>query len=100
MGCVEAAGVVTVAHEIVVSGRVQGVFFRDSLRRVADRHGVTGWVRNEPNGTVRAHLEGAAEDIEVVLEWIRRGGPQGARVDALDLADRQPTGLGEFVVKY
>lgn len=90
----------TVAYELVVTGRVQGVFFRDSLRRVAGTHGVVGWVRNEPNGTVRAHLEGDQDDVSLVLDWIRRGGPDGARVDAVDLADREPRGLVDFTILY
>lgn len=90
----------SVAKEVVVSGRVQGVFFRATLRRVASSHGVAGWVRNEPNGTVRALLEGDAEAVARVLDWIRRGGPEGARVDRVDTADREPTGSADFVVLH
>ena len=91
---------VTVAQEVVITGRVQGVFFRTSLRRVADRYGVGGWVRNEPNGTVRAYLEGDPEAVHQVLHWIRGGGPEGARVDAVDLAERTPTGVSAFAVRH
>ena len=90
----------TVARELVVTGRVQGVFFRASLRRVASSHGVGGWARNEPNGTVRAYLEGESDAVERVVDWIRRGGPEGARVDAVDLADREPRGVTEFTILH
>jgi acylphosphatase len=90
----------TVAQEVVVTGRVQGVFFRDSLRSVASTHGVGGWVRNEPNGTVRAYLEGEVDAVGRVVDWIRRGGPEGARVDAVDLADRGPRGTTDFTILH
>jgi acylphosphatase len=90
----------TIAHELIVSGRVQGVFFRDSLRRVADAHGVGGWVRNEPNGTVRAYLEGDADAVQKVLDWIREGGPRQARVDAVNVTEREPKGATDFVIRH
>jgi acylphosphatase len=90
----------TIAQEVVVSGRVQGVFFRTSLRRVAERNGVAGWVRNEPNGTVRAYLEGTEEAVGQVLGWIREGGPEDALVRAVNLADRVPSGIEGFSVRH
>lgn len=90
----------TVAKEIVVSGRVQGVFFRASLRRTATERSVAGWVRNEPNGTVRAYLEGEPHDVDEVLGWIRDGGPPDARVDAVRTAEREPRGAQDFVVRH
>ncbi|MBI4321765.1 MAG: acylphosphatase [Chloroflexi bacterium] len=71
------------AH-VLVSGLVQGVFFRDSLRAVANRHGVTGWVRNTFDGAVEAVLEGEQDDVQQVVEWSRRG-PPGADVTDVDV---------------
>lgn len=68
------------ATRVEVHGHVQGVFFRDSTRKQAQQHGVTGWVRNDPGGTVTAHLEGDDDAIEAVVAWMRRGGPPRAEV--------------------
>lgn len=62
------------AH-IYVSGYVQGVFFRASMREVAQQYGVTGWVRNLPDGRVEAVLEGEEDKVLKVIEWSRRGPP-------------------------
>jgi len=61
---------------IIVSGRVQGVWFRESCRREATAAGVTGWVANRGDGTVHAVLEGERAAVDRVLAWIRRGPPQ------------------------
>ena len=88
-----------VAKRVVVSGRVQGVFFRASTRRCASEHGVAGWVRNDPAGTVTAHLEGDPDGVEEVLGWIRAGGPPAARVDDVDVADAEDAGATSFEVR-
>jgi acylphosphatase len=54
-----------VRYRVLISGRVQGVFFRDSCRRLAEQHGVAGWVRNLPDGRVEAVFEGPAEDVHI-----------------------------------
>ena len=64
------------ATDIVVTGRVQGVFFRAAMREQADRLGVTGWVRNEPDGTVPAHLEGSAQRRLPTARWCAEGPPR------------------------
>lgn len=69
-------------RQIRVSGRVQGVGFREALREEAERAGLTGWVRNRADGTVEALLQGEAESVEAVVAWARRG-PSAARVTAL-----------------
>jgi len=68
-----------VTRQITVSGRVQGVGYRDALRRQAEALGVTGWVRNRSDGSVEALLQGSAEAVEALLSWARRG-PPAARV--------------------
>jgi acylphosphatase len=83
---------------VVVHGLVQGVFFRDSVRRRAEREAVTGWVRNRPDGSVEAAFEGAPEAVERVVAFCREG-PRGARVDALERFDEEPEGLPDFAVR-
>ena len=84
-----------IARRVVVHGRVQGVFFRDSTRRVAERHGVAGWVANRPDGTVEALLEGPREGVEAVIAFCRAG-PRGAEVRRVEVEEREPEGLGGF----
>lgn len=66
------------AH-LIISGRVHGVFFRMETRRTAERLGVTGWVRNLPDGTVEAVFEGAADAVQKAVQWCRTG-PRMAEV--------------------
>lgn len=80
------------AH-IFVSGIVQGVFFRATMREIARRHGVTGWVRNLPDGRVEAVLEGPEDAVKKVIEWAHRGPPL-ARVE--DVEVRWEEYKGEF----
>lgn len=68
-----------IARRVVVSGRVQGVGFRESLVAVAAGHGVAGWVRNRADGTVEAVLQGEEAPVDAVTAWCRRG-PPAARV--------------------
>jgi len=63
-----------------IYGRVQGVFFRSSMREIAKKNGVTGWVRNVGDGSVEAVIEGEKKALERVIEWAHRGPPL-ARVD-------------------
>jgi acylphosphatase len=86
-----------VRTRVVVSGLVQGVFYRDTCRREARRGGVAGWVRNRPDGTVEAVFEGPRESVDRMVEWCRRG-PSRARVRALTTLPEEPEGLREFVV--
>jgi acylphosphatase len=87
-----------VARQVVVRGRVQGVFFRATCRDEALLRGVTGWARNEPDGSVRAHLEGPAGAVEDVVEWCRRG-PRHAVVDSVDVTVATATGAPGFDVR-
>lgn len=81
-----------------MSGHVQGVFFRDSCRDVAQRHGVAGWVRNVGDGSVEAELEGEPEAVEAVAEWARQG-PDHAWVDTVEQTEVEPTGQTGFSVR-
>lgn len=87
-----------VARRIAASGRVQGVFFRDSTRREAIRLGVTGWVRNCPDGTVEAHIEGAPDAVAALVRWAREG-PRHADVDDLRVDEAEIEDCGRFVVR-
>ena len=79
-------------------GRVQGVFFRDSVRREAERRGVAGWARNCSDGTVEAVFEGPAEAVKAIVEACRRG-PGHAAVSSLDVVDETPEGLTAFEIR-
>lgn len=65
----------TARAHVIVSGRVQGVFFRAETKRAADRIGVAGWVRNRPEGTVEAVFEGEKKKVEAAVNWCRQGSP-------------------------
>jgi acylphosphatase len=86
-----------VRTHVVVSGRVQGVFFRDSIRRLAEQHGVAGWVRNTWDGTVEAVFEGEPDEVDRMVEFCRKG-PPGARVENVDVSTEAPEGLSGFRV--
>lgn len=83
----------------IVSGRVQGVFFRDTCARVASGLGVRGWVRNRPDGTVEVVAEGPRESVDQLLTWCNDGPPR-ARVAGLDIIDELPLAEHGFRVKY
>jgi acylphosphatase len=82
----------------VVSGVVQGVFFRDTCRRVAEQQGVAGWVRNLPDGRVEAVFEGQPQLVEQLIKWAAQGPPQ-ATVTAVDVEDEAVEGLTAFEVR-
>jgi acylphosphatase len=83
---------------VVVSGRVQGVFFRDTVRRRARASGVAGWARNLPDGTVEAVFEA---DPAVVDQMVRfcRAGPGRADVTSVEVIDEEPEGLSGFEIR-
>lgn len=76
---------------IHVSGRVQGVFYRSNTRRRALELGLTGWVRNLPDGRVEAIVEGEEEQVEKLIQWCRRG-PRSTAVAGLEARREPPTG--------
>jgi len=85
-------------RRIVVHGHVQGVFFRDTTRRLAEQHRVAGWVRNNWDGTVEAVFEGDGEAVERLVAFMRQG-PRGAHVDGVDVSDEPEEGLVGFDVR-
>jgi acylphosphatase len=86
-----------IRRRVVVHGFVQGVFFRDTLRRQAVTRGVWGWARNNRDGTVEAVFEGEREAVERMVELARQG-PSGARVDRIEVFEEEPEGLSGFEV--
>jgi acylphosphatase len=81
-----------------VHGRVQGVFFRDSARREAQRRGVAGWAANRPDGSVEIVLEGPRAAVAEVVQWCRHG-PRGAHVTETEVDECAPVGLRGFEVR-
>ncbi|MFG2827593.1 acylphosphatase [Streptomyces sp. NPDC048434] len=84
-----------IRRRVVVSGDVQGVFFRDTCRRTADEQGVAGWVRNLPDGTVEAVFEGEPEPVQKLVDWAREGPPM-ATVNTVSVHEEEPEGLTGF----
>ena len=87
-----------IARRVVVSGRVQGVFFRETTRRRAQAAGVSGWVRNNADGTVEAWLEGEEGDVAVLVDFVSRG-PDSAEVADVAVSDVEPAGARGFAVR-
>ncbi len=86
-----------VARRLVISGRVQGVGFRYFTQAAAHREGVTGWVRNLPDGRVEAYVEGEAEAVDRVERAVRQG-PGGARVESVYVDAEDPRRTKDFSI--
>jgi acylphosphatase len=87
-----------IRRRVIVRGLVQGVFFRDSTRRLALRHGVSGWVANRPDGALEAVFEGEADAVERLVAFSREG-PRGAQVESIEVTEEEPEGLSGFSVR-
>jgi acylphosphatase len=84
-----------IRRRVTVTGRVQGVFFRETMWRRAELVRVNGWVRNNGDGSVEAVFEGEQKAVERLVDWCREG-PRGARVEWVDVASEEPEGLERF----
>jgi acylphosphatase len=82
---------------VVVRGRVQGVWFRGSIRERAHEQGVAGWVRNRPDGALEAVFEGPRAGVESLVRFCQTGPPQ-ARVETVEALEEQPAGITGFHV--
>jgi acylphosphatase len=87
-----------IRRRVIVHGMVQGVFFRDSTRRLANQHAVAGWVENRWDGTVEAVFEGEQEAVERLVRFVHEG-PRGAEVDRVEVTEEEPEGLSGFGVR-
>jgi acylphosphatase len=86
-----------VRKRVIVHGRVQGVFFRDTTRRIAESRGVAGWVRNNPDGSLEATFEGPANAVDAMVRFAHDG-PRGAGVEGVEVFDEEAEGLTGFRV--
>lgn len=84
------------AREVRVTGHVQGVFFRAGCADRAEDLGVTGWMRNEADGSVTGHFEGDPRAVDALIAWCHDGPPR-AHVDAVEVTDADVSGASRFV---
>jgi acylphosphatase len=84
-----------IARRALLTGRVQGVFFRAHVQEEARRRGVSGWAANRPDGAVEIHVQGDPAAVEEVLD-AARSGPPGARVEAVDVREAEPEDVDGF----
>lgn len=87
-----------VRRRLLISGQVQGVFFRDRCRREATAAGVAGWARNLPDGRVEVVAEGEPEAVERLQRWCGQGPPRG-EVRSVEAVDEHPEGLSGFATR-
>jgi acylphosphatase len=87
-----------IRRRVVVHGLVQGVFFRDTVRRRAQTTGVSGWVRNNWNGTVEAVFEGEPDAVARLVAFCQEG-PRGAQVDRVEVVEEAPEDLRGFEIR-
>lgn len=81
-----------------IKGKVQGVFFRATARRIAEKNNLKGWIKNKTNGNVEAVVTGKKEDVDIFIEWCREG-PEKAIVDEVKITHLEETVFKEFNVE-
>ena len=85
---------------LLISGKVQGVYFRQSMMETAEKNNVVGWVQNLPDNKVEAMLEGNDTNVDAVIEWAYFG-PAGAAVDDLKITEENHVGeFSDFEIRY
>ncbi|MGN6868202.1 MAG: acylphosphatase [Solirubrobacteraceae bacterium] len=87
-----------IRRRVTITGRVQGVFFRDSLRQRANSHDVAGWATNRTDGALEAVFEGDPDDVERLVAFAKTG-PRQAEVDSVDVREEEPEGLAGFEIR-
>ena len=85
-------------RHLIIYGFVQGVGFRFAVERAARSRGLSGWVRNRPDGAVEAVFEGERQDVEALVAFCRQG-PRGADVERVDVRSESPEGLAGFEIR-
>ena len=88
----------TEAVHLLVHGHVQGVFFRASTQKKAEGLGLSGWVKNRPDGSVEIHAEGSREKLEELIAWCRNGPPQ-AEVSTIGLCWTEAESFSSFEIR-
>jgi acylphosphatase len=86
-----------IRKRVIVRGRVQGVFFRDTMRRMAQSRGVAGWARNREDGTLEAAFEGDPGAVDGMVRFAHEG-PRGASVERVEVVEEQPEGVTGFAI--
>lgn len=86
----------TITHHLLITGKVQGVFFRDSMRSEAQKLSVTGWVRNRRDGSVEAVVQGSPEAVAAIVNWAHHG-PPAASVDTVTIQSIEGQYDGFFI---
>ena len=84
-----------ITQHLTISGTVQGVFYRESMRTEATRLGVTGWVRNCSDGTVEAMVQGTAEAVATIIAWAQQG-PKWAQVIKVEVTEKEGESYSRF----
>lgn len=84
-----------IARHLIITGRVQGVWYRESMRQAAERFGVTGWVRNRLDGSVEALVQGDEDQVAAVIAWAWQG-PPAARVESVEISNANPVPQAGF----
>jgi acylphosphatase len=84
----------------IVEGKVQGVFFRAYTRDEAERLGLSGWVRNRPDGSVEALISGETRNVDRMLEWLATGSPMSHVSRIIVESSQQPSETKDFLIRY
>jgi acylphosphatase len=87
-----------IRRRLLIHGRVQGVFFRDTLRRLAEQEDVAGWASNTWEGTVEAVLEGEEGAVDRLVAFAHEG-PESAQVERVEVSEEEPEGLSGFAIR-
>ncbi len=85
---------------LIIEGRVQGVWFRDSTRRVANSLGVRGWVRNLPDGNVEVVAEGPEEQVRQLVEWSHKGPPHARVTNVIEFPEPYTGEFENFEIRF
>ena len=83
--------------QLLIKGKVQGVFYRATARQIADMIGITGWIKNTRGGNVEATVSGTEEQLQKFISWCKKG-PEKAVVDEVVVTEKEDTSFDEFVV--
>jgi len=85
---------------VIISGKVQGVWFRANTKQKAEQYGITGWIKNTKEGNVEAVFEGENKHIKELIEWCQRGPPLAEVEDVIVEKQRPTNAFDGFIIKY